>query len=295
MDEQPVFLDLMSDIGFKKIFSNEKILIRFLNVILKRKKKIRKIKYLDKESITAASDKMMIFDIYCEASDGSSFIIEMQRRSEVNYISRSLFYMSQSIAGQVKKEDDWHYDLKPVYGIFFVNFHLERYQKPKRTVKVITLKDEDNDLLTDLVKMFFVDLRSFNKEADECKTNIDRFLYVFKHIKDLKTMPFITQDEVFATIADVAAYSKLTEKERWAYDESLKHARDWNNSLYWSRQEGREEGREEERAKAHQEKLLAAYNLFKTGALSLDQIAKAMSLNERELSDYVIDKETNKL
>ncbi len=273
--EEPVFVDLMSDIGFKKIFSRENVLKRFLNVLLAGKKTIEKLTYLDKESISQAEDKMMIFDLYCEADDGSSFIIEMQRRSEPNYISRTLFYMGQAVSDQIKKEKGWYYDLKPVYGIFFLNFHMTKRKMPKRTIRTFILKDEDNQELTELIKMFFVDLRSFKKKEEECIEPIDKFLYVFKNIKNLKTMPFVSQEQVMATIADAAAYSKLTQKERWAYDESFKHQLDWENSLYWSKREGIEEAE----AKAYQ-KLLTTAKTLKAGGVSISLIISATGLPE---------------
>ncbi len=131
--------------------------------------------------------------------------------------------------------------------------------------------------------MFFVDLRSFQKKEEGCIEPIDKFLYVFKNIKNLKTMPFVSQEQVMATIADAAAYSKLTQKERWAYDESFKHQLDWKNSLYWSKQEGIEE----ERDRAHQQALQSAMNIFTFGTMSVDQIAQSMNLDINELYDYI--------
>ena len=279
-----VFVDPMSDIGFKKIFANEYVLITFLNLLLaSQKKTIRKITYLNKESITQSEDKMMIFDLYCEADDGTNFIIEMQRRSEPNYIERTLFYMGQAVSEQPKPGFKWKYDLAPVIGVFFLNFHLSRYKKPEHTVRCFTLKDQNNKKLTDLFQMFFVDLRSFTKSESACVDSMDRWLYVIKNAKNLKKMPFVTQEEVFATIADVASYSKLTKEERWAYDESLKHARDWEWIVDGERQDAREEGIGIGEARGEVKTKNATAKKMKNKGYSLDDISEITGLTEEEI------------
>lgn len=285
-NDEIVFIDLMSDIGFKKMFTNEYVLIRFLNVLLaKQKKTIKKLTYLNKESITKGEDKMMIFDLYCEADDGSNFIIEMQRRSEPNYIDRSLFYMGQAISDQPKPGKEWKYNLSPVIGVFFLNFHLSKYKKPERTVRCFTIKDQDNKVLTDLFEMFFVDLRSFTKSEEECDKPIDQWLYIIKNAKKLKDMPFITKDQVFATIADVASYSKLSKEERWAYDESLKHARDWEWIVDGERQDAKEEGLEEGRAEGFIEGIIKSIKNLMSNGFSIEK-----SIELLKVSPDLVDK-----
>ncbi len=106
--------------------------------------------------------------------------------------------------------------------------------------------------------------------------------------------------------------AKFSPEERRGYEESLKIMRDnysvmetkYNKGvkdgeargLEKGREEGlkkgREEGREEAEAKAHQEKLVNAMNIYSLGVLSLDQIAQSMDLDINELNEYIKDNST---
>ena len=122
------FINPFTDMGFKRIFGqeiNKDLLIDFLNALLKGERRVKDIRFLDKELLPEyENDRSLIYDIYCTDENGEQFIVEMQNREHVNFRERTLYYLSQAIARQGEKGTGWQFDLKAVYGVFFLNFRL---------------------------------------------------------------------------------------------------------------------------------------------------------------------------
>ena len=122
----PVFINPFTDFGFKRIFgqeSSKRILIGFLNALFEGEFVVVNLEYRDKEQPGQTKEERgVIFDIYCTASDGRHFIVEMQNKNQVNFEARALYYMSRSIVAQGEKGDDWQYEYCPVIGVFLMNF-----------------------------------------------------------------------------------------------------------------------------------------------------------------------------
>ena len=119
------FINPFTDVGFKRIFGqaiHKELLIDFLNDLLVGEKRITDITFLDKELLPDFSgDRGVIYDIYCTNEDGEQFIVEMQNREQTFFRERALYYLSQAIARQGERGAEWKFNLKAVYGIFFMN------------------------------------------------------------------------------------------------------------------------------------------------------------------------------
>ena len=113
--------------GFKRIFGQEAtkdLLIDFLNDLLVGEKQIKDIRFLDKELIPEfEGDRGVIYDIYCTTEDGEHLIVEMQNKPQARFRERALYYLSNTVVRQGAKGTEWKFNLKAVYGIFFMNFN----------------------------------------------------------------------------------------------------------------------------------------------------------------------------
>lgn len=131
------FINPFTDVGFKKIFGQEvskDLLIDFLNDLLVGERSIKDITFLDKELLPEyMGDRGVIYDIYCTTEAGEHIIVEMQNRQQTNFKERALFYLSHTITRQGEKGARWEFDLKAVYGVFFMNFRLEDTPHKLRT------------------------------------------------------------------------------------------------------------------------------------------------------------------
>ena len=267
------FINPFTDMGFKRIFGqeiNKDLLIDFLNALLKGERRVKDIRFLDKELLPEyENDRSLIYDIYCTDENGEQFIVEMQNREHVNFRERTLYYLSQAIARQGEKGTGWQFDLKAVYGVFFLNFRLSDLPQKLRTDIVLCDRDT-HELFTDKMRYIFLELPLFDKEESECETDFERWIYVLKNMETLQRLPFKARNAVFQKLEQIVDIAALSKEDRMKYDESIKVYRDKLAIMAFERQKGQAEGRAEG-------KLEVARNLKQMG-LATEAIAQATGL-----------------
>ena len=250
------FINPFTDVGFKRIFGqeiNKDLLIDFLNALLEGEKRVKDIRFLDKELLPEyENDRSLIYDIYCTDENGEQFIVEMQNREHVNFRERTLYYLSQAIARQGEKGTGWQFDLKAVYGVFFLNFRLGDLPQKLRTDIVLCDRDT-HELFTDKMRYIFLELPLFDKEESECETDFERWIYVLKNMETLQRLPFKARNAVFQKLEQIVDIAALSKEDRMKYDESIKVYRDKLAIMAFERQKGQAEGREEGRAEGLKE------------------------------------------
>ena len=133
----------------------------------------------------------------------------MQNKSQPFFKNRSVFYLSRSIVEQGESGSDWRYDVKAVYLIAFLNFHLKDMAEEFRT-DVALMDMQHKTLFSDKMRMIFLQLPYFTKEIDECNNIFERIIYVLKHMDILQRMPFLAQDAVFKRLSEIAEVGSMT-------------------------------------------------------------------------------------
>jgi predicted transposase/invertase (TIGR01784 family) len=238
------FINPFTDIGFKRIFGQEvskPVLITFLNSLLEGEHRILDLTFLDKEQPAFFSgDRSPIYDILCETDSGEKIIVEMQNREHPNFKERMLYYASEAIVRQGEKGNEWNYDIKAVYMVAFTNFVQTDYAGRLRID--VRLTDNEGMLFTDKMRLIYLQMPCFTKEADECENHFERWIYILKNMEILERMPWAAQNAVFQRLAEVAEVSKLSKKDRLAYDHALKRYRDTYNAMTGAEAKGRSEG-----------------------------------------------------
>ena len=242
------FINPFTDVGFKRIFGQEiskPVLIGFLNSLLVGERTIVDVKFLDKEQLGITDEgRSLIYDIYCEIEGGGHIIVEMQNKYQPYFKNRSIYYLSRSISQQGEKGATWKYDIKAVYLIAFLNFKLKDISTEFRTdVALSDLKTKE--LFSDKLRLIYLQLPYFEKEADECENVFERLIYVLKNMDILNRMPWAAQDSVFQKLASIAEVASLSKQERQLYDESLRQYRDTLVVMEGQYLEGEEKGRAE--------------------------------------------------
>ena len=81
----------------------------------------------------------------------------------------------------------------------------------------------------------------FDKKAEECESDFDKWIYVLKHMEALERMPFTAQ-KIFKRLAELADSRCLSQEEQEKYDESLKAADDYYGVLMSYYMNGIDEG-----------------------------------------------------
>ena len=261
-----VFINPFTDFGFKRIFGQEnhkKILIGFLNALFEDDFVVKDLEYRDKEQTGETKhDRSVLYDIYCTLDDGSSVIVEMQNKKEMNFDARALYYASRSIVAQGEKGDEWQYNCVPVIGVYFLNYLQDGLGRAFRSDFAITRTREvfahtanisgipsappatnpDKTPFEGRLRMVFLQMPEFTKTEAECTTDLDKWAYIMNHMEKLNNIPWAAQDELYAELSKVSQVAALSPKERAAYDENLRQYRDNLAALAASYEDGIKEG-----------------------------------------------------
>ena len=278
------YINPFTDVGFKRIFGQElskPLLLDFLNSLFEGEKHIANLTFLDKEQPAMfEEDRSLIYDIYCETDDGEKIIVEMQNKSQPFFKNRSIYYISESIARQGERGSAWNYAIDSVYLVAFLNFSPIDFKKQFRTDVVLAEKGT-TEQFSDKLRMIFLQLPLFTKEADECENQVERWIYLLKNMETLNRLPWAAQSAVFQKLESIADVSGMTRAERLQYDEALKKYRDTISVFEGVRLEGLAEGRKEGR----KEGIIANARKMKSYGFTLEMIADITGLTIEEVRD----------
>ena len=283
------FINPFTDIGFKRIFGQEiskPLILDFLNNLLMGEEHIVDLSFLDKEQPALfEDDRSLIYDIYCVTDNGKKIIVEMQNKSQPYFTNRSIYYVSEAIARQGERGSLWNYSIDAVYPVAFLNFCPLDFERKFRTDVMLADKVTHRQF-SDKVRMTFMQLPLFNKEAEECDNQFERWIYLLNNMETLTRLPWAAKSAVFQRLEEIADVASLTRQERMKYDEGLKKYRDTLSVLEGARVDGFAEGRAEGRAEGQEEgknkeKLDTVARLAQAGVdLNTISIATGLSLEE---------------
>jgi len=285
MPLQEKYINPLTDFGFKKLFgteANKDLLIDFLNQILPEKHQIENLTFGKNEHQgDHQNDRIAVFDIFCKSNEGEHFIVEIQRKSQLNFKDRSIFYSTFPIHANAKKGKDWDFKLPAIYTIAILDFTFDDYKDNPNIIHQIKLKDEDGKVFYDKLNYIYIELPKFTKKLEELETHFDKWLFVLKWLSGLQNRPKLLQERIFKKLFKIAEIAKYNKMERAQYEQNLKQYRDLNNVVTYAEQKGMEK----ERA----EKNLV---IIKTGLeenLSLDLIAKLTNLSIDEVKQIIAE------
>lgn len=287
------FIDPFVDYAFKRLFASEEskpILIGLLNYIFKGRKYIIAIEY-GKNEYPGENDEegAAIFDVICTDAGGSTFIIEIQRGYQENFIERGLFYVSRVISEQAPKgrRKEWAYNLTEVYLIGFLeDFRLPDSSRSEYVQDICLANRHTGKIFYDKMGMVFIEMLNFVKEPAELDTDLDRWLYALKHLPEFKVRPYYLIGAEFDQLFNLTRYTNLTREERTMYNASLKRKWDNKNVMDYAIKTADQKARNEERAKAEKEKIELATGMarkLKCKDMPLTEIVELTGLSKEEI------------
>jgi predicted transposase/invertase (TIGR01784 family) len=246
MTANAFFIDILSDFGFKKIFGEEPnkiILIGFLNSLLPEHHQVQDVSYTKNEYQGPASDdRKAIFDIKCVSTRGEHFIVELQKAKQIYFKERMIYYSTFPVQEQAHKSP-WNFNLQPVYTIAILNFVLpedssqqavRRFEGapvlPKKVMHEVKLREADGTVFSDKLNFIYFTLPNFDKKEEELESNIDKWMYLFKNLPDLRKAPQGFIEEHFLRLFEIAEVANMTPAERAGYNEQIKIENDNYNT-----------------------------------------------------------------
>ena len=362
LDSQ-VYVDLLSDPGFKTVFcspDNSDLLIALINVMLHNDRHVEKIINIRNEVASPSIDGgRVVMDLTCIDEQGRVFDIEVQKVSNDSLFKRFVNYacktyelglrrptdadssksdrrnvrdnikamkdefeneiMQDEFANDIDETDEIdeinaaetsfaaaeiddseiavrplyrpsiYSRLKPVYVIVILK------SKPmtedgatygQRLFSHYTLKEySTNEFAPSTINIIFASLGFFDKKPGECKTDLDRWCYMFKHLGKMKNLPSWVEDKVMARLLSasrVANFNKVQKKlyikmsmDKEALIDDLNSV--WNFGVKKGLSKGLKQGRKQQ-ARIDAKNFIAAGVPINTIAscigLSIDEVKK---------------------
>jgi predicted transposase/invertase (TIGR01784 family) len=196
----------------------------------------------------ALDDKLSILDIKARDQSGRQFNVEMQMLAYRYYEKRILYYGCKLHQQQLHEGDDY-LKLRPTISISFLD-HVLFPGVPDYHLRFRLLEESRHFPFTDDLEIHILELPKFKKSETELKTDLDIWLYFFRHAEKMDTdaLPAALREHPLV----MRAFEELkmlaqTDVERERYEARRKAQLDYNTGLKVARLEGRQEGRVEEK------------------------------------------------
>lgn len=183
-----------------------------------------------------AQNRKAVYDIYCKTDDGTFFIVEMQKAFQEYFKDRTVFYSTFPIRAQAKK-GKWDYELSMVYCIAILAFEFDTDSYIETDEEIfedeyfhkIELKDQHNRVFYRKLKYIFLEMPKFDKTEAQLKNRFEKWIYFLKNLEDFTEIPAILNEPIFLEAFEVAKVANFDQEQLDAYEESLKHYRDYHN------------------------------------------------------------------
>jgi predicted transposase/invertase (TIGR01784 family) len=222
------YLDPRYDLTFKRVFGEHKHLcISLINNMLQIEKPVVNIEYQSGELIPELDVlRNTIVDVFCTASDGRQFLVEMQLYWNESFKQRVLLNASKAYVRQLDKAETFK-SLQPVYALSFVNDKFEKSADMKNVYyhhyQIVNIMDTEKQI--EGLEFVFIELPKFQPQNRAERKLHDLWLRFLTEINESTTeIPQELLDNSFIREAigyvEKAAYTKeeLAWYDKWKID-----------------------------------------------------------------------------
>ena len=237
-----VFIDPKVDWAFKRIFGDKVLLIDFLNSLLEGERVITELDYLITERVGMYKEqRKSVYDLYCKTDTGEHIIVEMQNRWQEFFEDRALYYSACSIVEQ-GEQGKWNFELTPVYGIFFINFLINKEETEHFCKDVMLMDKHTGKVFSKKLRQIYIELPRFRKSETDCENFFEYWIYNLVNMKDMNEIAFKDQNAIFGHLEEIASQANLSKEDRQRYRESWKLYNDYFNTIESAEKKATEEG-----------------------------------------------------
>lgn len=245
------YADLTFDKGFKIVLGrpgSEDVLKNLLNRLLGTC--IVHLEYRNTEHPgMTEEERTSRFDVYCEDETGACFQVEMQNWSQRYFYKRAIYYSSLVLMDQAAKaqrkfketigkgtKKKWDYNFQPLYVVSFLNFQNwtsknTHYKKNPYISTYRYIDIETKEELGEGTNLVFIDLHSFKKKEEECRTLEDIWMYSIKNMHNLHLCPDKVKGTEIESLYIQSELAKMTVEQRKKYEEEIMTQNDILNSI----------------------------------------------------------------
>lgn len=283
------YLDPKNDVAFKRLFGTEKnkeILVNFLNDVLNRSSVIEDVEFLPTINIPESYEqRVSIVDVMCRDTLGVKFIIEMQVVSTPEYLKRAQYYASRAYIGQRAKSVAYR-DLKEVIFLAICNKSILADHQDYISYHVMLEQNTHKQYLKDF-SYTFIELDKFNKPVEELDSQLDKWIYFFKHAEDSDRFPEELREDAHINQAlDEMKAFNWSEEEILAYEHVEYEHYSYIGNMEQSKLESELKGKQEGLLEGERKGKLEVAKQLKAMGLDNAQIAAATGLTIEDIVSY---------
>lgn len=290
--EDLVFVDLLSDCGFKLVYANpanKSLLINLLNIVLPDFVRVSDIvEYRDREQTPESLyGKKTMLDLVCKDSEGNIFSVEVQRKIDSEFGKRCVYYAAGQYHSQLQRGQGYE-ELHPVFEIAFLEEQMphvdESYWDTDNIISRYHIAEmRTGERLSSTFFIIFAELGRFTKREAECLTVEDKLFYWFKHASELRDAPSWEEDPELTALMTATEIAAFPPEKKEIYIKEIMNERDiqYQQNICYKRglEHGLEQGREEG---ARETAIKTAWALLRNG-VSEDIVANCTGLTVEEL------------
>ena len=277
------YVDILSNGGFKAVFgdrNNKRVIMDILNTLLPEHRQLEDIELVQTEYRGQTEDgKEYRYDFMCRDINGVSFIVEAQKYHDDNWFKRCVSYTSRIYDMQNMIGQD--YAPKPVYLIGLMGVEIEHPEMDlwkNRYVSEYTFREkETQELLDETIFIIFAEVARFNKQMDECGTDLEKMLYLLKNSGEILQPSGWMVSEKYTRIMTACEIGKFSKMKRLQYIKDIMAERSRVSEMNTAIRRGRDEGRAEER-------LNTAAKMKEIG-VDVAVICQVTGLSEEDIAD----------
>ena len=229
LKKRPVFIDLRTDFGFKRCFGDEKVMKRFLNIIIgKEYGEIESLVFENVESTRVReSQRGVTFDLRCRLANGDEVIVEMQNYGHRFFQTRANYYLYNLMDKHIGKGTAWserETDIPHLIGVFILGAPMDEL------TEVITQTAEcdlsTKEIIWDRLRKYYISLPNFSFDVTNAKlSDEDIWIQTIKNIGKMERIDpkiYDRADDELKALIDKARISALSDEEYSRYEAELK-------------------------------------------------------------------------
>ena len=217
---------------------------------------------------------------FVQVQTGEQFIVEMQRDKQRNFKDRAVFYASRLINEQwLKGKSHWNIDLKEVYFIGILDFCLEDSDSDSYLHNVSLSYKGTGNIFYNKLFYKFIELPGFDKTEAELETDLDRWLYLLKHMSHLEKVPLVFDKDIFQRAFEIAEIVNLNKEEKDMFDFGIRGEWDYKNVMDYAKEESAHK-KSQELARGMKEEGLPIHQIVKITKLPIPEIARILGLEK---------------
>lgn len=280
-ENRPVFIDLRTDFGFKRCFGEEKVMKRFLNIIIgKEYGHIESLVFENVEQTkTREVRRGVTFDLRCTLDNGENVIVEMQNYGHRFFLTRANYYLYTLMDKHIEKGISWskrEQDVPCLIGVFILGTPMKELTDV--ITQTVECKLSTGEIIWDRMRKYFISLPNFTFNNDEDPSDEEIWIQTIKNLGNMVSFDsnlYNRADDELKALIDKARVSALSDDEYARYEAELKILSDEGTAEMYGYDRGVKDGMEKGlilTAKAMKEKGINAELIAQITQLSIAEI-----------------------